>query len=187
MCYLCFFLSYVYVLLVGDVLLLFGVLCCVCGGVSWFVLLFVVVLLLWMLILFVMMIWYLFLCYNLLNLDVKGFVGFDNYCFFVIDLLFLLVIWYMFVLIGVVFVIIVVGGVLMVVLFDCKFYGQGVVCLFVIVLFFVMLIVFVLIWKNMILYLVYGFVVNVMCVFGMMLIDWFVDYLLIVVIIIVVW
>ena len=50
----------------------------------------------------------------------------------------------------------VVGGVLLAVLFDRKFIGQGIARLLVIAPFFVMPTVSALIWKNMILHPVYG-------------------------------
>ena len=72
-----------------------------------------------------MTIWYSFSRYNLLNPDVKGFAGFDNYRFLATDPSFLPAIWHTLVLIGAVLAITVIGGVLMAVLFDRKFYGQG--------------------------------------------------------------
>jgi D-tagatose-1,6-bisphosphate aldolase subunit GatZ/KbaZ len=86
----------------------------------------VAVLLLWMSIPLAMTIWYSFSRYNLLNPDVKGFAGFDNYRFLATDPSFLPAIWHTLVLIGAVLAITVVGGVLMAVLFDRKFYGQGI-------------------------------------------------------------
>ena len=81
----------------------------------------------------------------------------------------------------------VIGGVLMSVLFDRKFYGQGVARLLAIAPFFVMPTVSALIWKNMILHPVYGLVANAMRALGMTPIDWFADYPLTAVIIIVAW
>ena len=103
-----------------------------------------------------MTIWYSFSRYNLLNPDVKGFAGFDNYRFLATDPSFLPAIWHTLVLIGAVLAITVIGGVLMAVLFDRKFYGQGVARLLAIAPFFVMPTVSALIWKNMILHPVYG-------------------------------
>src|SRR6201990_3676148 len=81
---------------------------------------------LWMAIPLAMTIWFSFSRYNLLNPDVKGFAGFDNYTFLASDPSFGPSILHTMQLIISVLVITVVGGVLLSVLFDRKFYGQGV-------------------------------------------------------------
>jgi sorbitol/mannitol transport system permease protein len=74
-------------------------------------------------------------------------------------------------LIVAVLVITVVGGVLMAVLFERKFYGQGIARLLAIAPFFVMPTVSALIWKNMILHPVYGLVAAGMRAVGLTPID----------------
>ena len=64
------------------------------------------------------------------------------------------------------------GGVLLAVLFDRKFIGQGIARLLVIAPFFVMPTVSALIWKNMILHPVYGLIAQGMRAIGMQPIDW---------------
>ncbi|TCG07922.1 sugar ABC transporter permease [Paraburkholderia steynii] len=145
------------------------------------------VLVLWMAIPLAMTIWFSFSRYNLLNPDVKGFAGFDNYTFLASDPSFGPSILHTMQLIISVLVITVVGGVLLSVLFDRKFYGQGVARLLAIAPFFVMPTVSALIWKNMILHPVYGLIAQGMRALGMTPIDWFADYPLIAVIIIVAW
>ncbi|ALP63867.1 MULTISPECIES: carbohydrate ABC transporter permease [Paraburkholderia] len=145
------------------------------------------VLVLWMAIPLAMTIWFSFSRYNLLNPDVKGFAGFDNYTFLASDPSFGPSILHTMQLIISVLVITVVGGVLLSVLFDRKFYGQGVARLLAIAPFFVMPTVSALIWKNMILHPVYGLIAQGMRALGMTPIDWFADYPLIAVIIIVSW
>ena len=147
----------------------------------------VAVLLLWMTIPLAMTIWYSFTRYNLLNPDLKGFAGLDNYKFLVTDPSFWPSIFHTVELIVAVLVITVVGGVLMAVLFDRKFVGQGVARLFAIAPFFVMPTVSALIWKNMILHPVYGLVAIAMRAMGMTPIDWFADYPLTAIIMIVAW
>jgi sorbitol/mannitol transport system permease protein len=147
----------------------------------------VAVLLLWMTIPLAMTIWYSFTRYNLLNPDLKGFAGLDNYTFLVTDPSFWPSIFHTVELIVSVLVITVVGGVLMAVLFDRKFIGQGVARLFAIAPFFVMPTVSALIWKNMILHPVYGLVAIAMRAIGMTPIDWFADYPLTAIIMIVAW
>jgi sorbitol/mannitol transport system permease protein len=142
---------------------------------------------LWMVIPLAMTIWYSFSRYNLLNPDVKGFAGFDNYHFLATDPAFGPSIGHTLTLIGSVLAITVIGGVLLAVLFDRKFIGQGIARLLVIAPFFVMPTVSALIWKNMILHPVYGLIAQGMLALGMQPIDWFAQYPLFAVIIIVAW
>ncbi|CAN7201691.1 sugar ABC transporter permease [Paraburkholderia hospita] len=153
----------------------------------WLVMPSVGVLVLWMAIPLAMTIWFSFSRYNLLNPDVKGFAGLENYKFLASDPSFGPSILHTMQLIISVLVITVVGGVLLSVLFDRKFYGQGVARLLAIAPFFVMPTVSALIWKNMILHPVYGLIAQGMRALGMTPIDWFADYPLIAVIIIVAW
>ena len=145
------------------------------------------VLVLWMAIPLAMTNWFSFSRYNLLNPDVKGFAGFDNYRFLAGDPSFLPSIVHTLQLIVAVLVITVVGGVLLAVLFDRKFYGQGIARLLAIAPFFVMPTVSALIWKNMILHPVYGLVAAGMRAIGLAPIDWFADYPLTAVTMIVAW
>lgn len=147
----------------------------------------VAVLVLWMTIPLAMTIWYSFSRYNLLNPDATGFAGLDNYRYLVTDPSFVPSIVHTLELIGSVLVITVGGGVLMAVLFDRKFVGQGIARLFAIAPFFVMPTVSALIWKNMMLHPVYGIVADVMRAFGMQPIDWLADYPLFSIIVIVAW
>ena len=147
----------------------------------------VAVLMLWMTIPLAMTIWYSFTRYNLLDPDLKGFAGFDNYRFLATDPAFVPSIVHTLELIVSVLVITVVGGVLMAVLFDRKFYGQGVARLFAIAPFFVMPTVSALIWKNMILHPVYGLVALAMRAVGLTPVDWFATYPLAAIIVIVAW
>jgi sorbitol/mannitol transport system permease protein len=134
-----------------------------------------------------MTIWFSFSHYNLLNPDEKGFAGLDNYKYLATDPSFGPSIGHTLELIIATLVITVVGGVLMSVLFDRKFYGQGVARLLAIAPFFVMPTVSALIWKNMILHPVYGLIAQGMRAIGMQPIDWFADYPLTAIIMIVSW
>ncbi|MDR5736528.1 MULTISPECIES: sugar ABC transporter permease [unclassified Caballeronia] len=142
---------------------------------------------LWMAIPLAMTIWFSFSRYNLLNPDVKGFAGLDNFEFLVTDPAFGPSIGHTLTLIVSVLAITVIGGVLLAVLFDRKFVGQGIARLLVIAPFFVMPTVSALIWKNMILHPVYGLVASLMRSMGLQPIDWFADYPLFAVIVIVAW
>ena len=141
----------------------------------WLVMPSVGVLVLWMAIPLAMTIWFSFSRYNLLNPDVKGFAGLENYTFLPSDPSFGPSILHTMQLIISVLVITVVGGVLLSVLFDRKFYGQGVARLLAIAPFFVMPTVSALIWKNMILHPVYGLIAQGMRAFGTTPIDGFAD------------
>lgn len=157
------------------------------NGARWLVSPSVALLVLWMSIPLVMTIWFSFSRYNLLNPDEKGFAGFDNYRYLATDPSFLPAIWSTLVLIVVVLSITIMGGVLLAVLFDRKFYGQGIARILVIAPFFVMPTVSALIWKNMMLNPVYGVVAVAMRAVGLTPIDWFAQFPLGAVIIIVAW
>lgn len=147
----------------------------------------VAVLLLGMLIPLAMTIWFSFSRYNLLNPEQNGFAGLENYRYLITDPSFIPSIINTLALIVLVLVITVGGGVLMAVVFDRKFYGQGLARLLAIAPFFVMPTVSALIWKNMILNPVYGLIGSGMRAIGLQPIDWFADYPLTAVIVIVAW
>jgi sorbitol/mannitol transport system permease protein len=147
----------------------------------------VAALIVWMTVPLAMTIWYSFSRYNLLNPDATGFAGFDNYRYLITDPSFGPSIFHTLELIGSVLVITVVGGVLMAVLFDRKFTGQGIARLLAIAPFFVMPTVSALIWKNMMLHPVYGLVADGMRALGMRPIDWFATYPLAAIVVIVAW
>jgi sorbitol/mannitol transport system permease protein len=157
------------------------------GATRWLAAPSVGLLVLWMTIPLAMTIWYSFSRYNLLNPDEKGFAGWDNYLYLVTDPSFAPSIIHTLELIGWVLVITVVGGVLMAVLFDRKFVGQGVARMLAIAPFFVMPTVSALIWKNMMLHPVYGIVAAAMRGLGMRPIDWFATYPLSSIVVIVAW
>lgn len=147
----------------------------------------IILLLLWMAVPLALTIWYSLLHYNLLDPDAHGFVGLVNYHFLVTDPAFWPSIVNTVELIGWVLVISVVGGVLMSVLFDRKFFGQGVARVLAISPFFVMPTVSALIWKNMILHPVYGVLARLMRSFGLQPIDWFATYPMTAIVMIVAW
>jgi sorbitol/mannitol transport system permease protein len=142
---------------------------------------------LWMVVPLAMTIWYSLSRYNLLDPDAHGFVGLANYQFLASDPAFWPSIINTLLLIGSVLLITVVGGVLLAILFDRKFVGQGIARLLVIAPFFVMPTVSALIWKNMIFHPVYGLVASAMRALGLHAIDWFANYPLAAIVIIVAW
>ena len=144
-------------------------------------------LLLWMIVPLAMTIYFSFMRYNLLNPTNTGFAWFDNYAFLVGDASFIPAIINTVIFIGAVLIITVVAGILLAVLYDQEFFGKNVAMLLVIAPFFVMPTVSALIWKNMIMHPVYGLISLGLQRLGLAPIDWFADYPLLSVIIIVAW
>lgn len=109
----------------------------------------VVLLFLWMIVPLLTTIYFSFLHYNLLNPALGGFAGFSNYYYFLTDHAFIQALWNTVVIVLGVLSITVIGGVLLALLMDMPFWGQGIVRVFVIAPFFVMPTVSALVWKNM--------------------------------------
>jgi sorbitol/mannitol transport system permease protein len=145
------------------------------------------VLLLWMIVPLVMTLWFSFRYYNLLNPATGGFAGLDNYEFLVADPDFWASLINTLVLVGSVLVITVVFGTLLAVLFDQPFPGQGVARLLAIAPFFVMPTVAALIWKNLMMHPIYGVLGFLARSVGLAPVDWFAEYPMLSVIIIVSW
>lgn len=144
-------------------------------------------LLLWMIVPLVMTIYFSFIHYNLLNPTVTGFAGFENYQFLGGDPSFVPALINTILFIGAVLIISVVAGVLLAVLYDQEFFGRNIAMLLVIAPFFVMPTVSALVWKNMIMHPVYGLISLWLQKIGLPAIDWFADYPLLSIIIIVSW
>ena len=104
-----------------------------------------------------MTIYFSFIRKNLLNPELTGFAGFENYRYLWEDPAFVPAITNSIILIGAVLIITVVLGTLFAVLFDREFFGKNMATLLVIAPFFVMPTVSALIWKNMMMHPVYGF------------------------------
>jgi sorbitol/mannitol transport system permease protein len=147
----------------------------------------VIVLFLWMIVPLLMTIYFSFIRFSLVNPDVKGFAGIDNYRFLIEDEAFWPAIINTIILMGAVLIITVVLGTLLAVLYDRQFFGKNVATLLVIAPFFVMPTVSALIWKNYIMHPVYGLIAFALHKIGLPGIDWFGDYPLISIIIIVSW
>jgi len=147
----------------------------------------IIALLLWMIVPLAMTIWFSFIRYSLLNPDISGFAGIENYQFLTEDESFWPAIINTVLLMGAVLIITIVFGTLLAVLYDREFFGKNVATLLVIAPFFVMPTVSALIWKNFIMHPVYGLVAFVLQKVGLHAIDWFGEYPLISVIIIISW
>lgn len=141
----------------------------------------------WMLVPLALTIFFSFIRYNLLKPDISGFAAFENYSYLWGDESFFPAIINTIVLMGSVVIITIVLGVLLAILFDREFFGKNIATLFVIAPFFVMPTVSVLIWKNMLMDPVNGLFAVWLKTFGLPPVDWFGNYPMLSIIIIVSW
>jgi len=146
-----------------------------------------VALLLWMIVPLVMTLWFSFQRYNLLNPQMTGFAGFDNYKSLLTDSTLWKAMLNTLILVVSVLAVTVVLGTLLAVLFDQEFFGRAVARLLIIAPFFVMPTVSALIWKNMLLHPVNGLVAFLMRAVGLQAIDWFGSWPMTAIVIIVSW
>ena len=109
----------------------------------------VLLLLGWMLVPLGLTLYFSLLRYNLLMPGMEKWTGLDNYRYFLTDPAFFDAIWNTLLLVGGVLSISVIGGVLLALLLDQPFWGQGIVRVLVIAPFFIMPTVSALVWKNM--------------------------------------
>lgn len=147
----------------------------------------VIVLLVWMIVPLAMTLWFSFQRYNLLNPFITGFAGFDNYRYLLEDPSLWIAIWNTLVLVGGVLAATVVFGVAFAILFDQEFFGRSVARLLVIAPFFVMPTVSALIWKNLLMHPVNGFLAWVTRSLGLGVVDWFTNWPMTAIGIIVAW
>src|SRR5690606_6365478 len=147
----------------------------------------VVVLFVWMAVPLAMTLWFSFQNYNLLNPMMQGFAGWANYSYVIGDPSFTQALVNTLLLVGGVLVITIVGGVLLALLLDQPVWGQGVLRIIVISPFFVMPPVAALIWKNGFMHPGYGMLGHLWKFFGLQPVDWFNQYPLFSVIVIVAW
>lgn len=145
------------------------------------------VLLIWMAVPLAMTLYFSLIRYNLLYPGDNEFVGLENFYYFLTDAGFAAGALNTLVLVLSVLVISVVAGVLIAVLVDTPFWGRGIVRVMLISPFFIMPTVSALVWKNLLLHPVSGVLAAVWRFFGAEPIDWFSDYPLEAIIIIVSW
>jgi len=147
----------------------------------------VILLLVWMVVPLSMTLWFSFQNYNLLNPGNVSFTGLFNYKYFYSDPAFFQSIWNTLAIVVGVLLITVVGGTLIALLLDQPIFGQGIARILVISPFFVMPPVAALVWKNMIMHPGYGVFADISRLFGLQPVDWFAQYPLLSIIIIVAW
>jgi sorbitol/mannitol transport system permease protein len=147
----------------------------------------VVLLFLWMAVPLAMTLYFSFIRYNLLIPGPRSFIGFANYYFFLTDPAFATALGNTLMIVGGVLLITIVGGILLALLLDQPFFGQGIVRLLVISPFFVLPTVAALVWKNMMMHPVYGVFAQVARGLGLTPVDWFAQVPLLSITIIVAW
>ena len=144
-------------------------------------------LLIWMIVPLTMTLWFSFQNYNLLNPANVSFPGLFNYRYFYTDPAFFQSVWNTLLIVGGALLITIVGGLLLALLLDQPMFGQGIVRILVISPFFVMPPVAALVWKNMIMHPGYGVLADINRALGLNPVDWFAQYPLLSIIIIVAW
>ncbi len=147
----------------------------------------VVLLLIWMIVPLSMTIYFSTIRYSLLYPDDNGFVGLENFEFFIDDPGFLPGMANTGILVGSTLLITTVLGVLISVLVNKPFWGRGVVRIMLISPFFIMPTVNALVWKNLLLHPVSGVFAAIWTFFGAQPIDWLTQYPMLSIIMIVSW
>lgn len=147
----------------------------------------VVTLFLWMIVPLVMTIYFSVIRYNLMQPEAVGFIGLDNFEFFVTDPSFGAAVSNTLLLLGSVILITTLGGIALALLIDEPFPGRGIVRILLISPFFVMPTVNALLWKHMMMNPIYGVLAQVWQFFGAEPVDWLTDMPLFSVIIMVSW
>ncbi len=147
----------------------------------------VATLLLWMIVPLVMTIYFSLIRYNLMQPEISGFAGLDNFEFFVTDPSFGTAVVNTLLLMGWVIIITTIGGIGLALLIDEPFPGRGIVRVLLISPFFVMPTVNALMWKHMMMNPIYGALAQVWLFFGAEPVDWLTDFPLSSVIVMVAW
>ena len=144
-------------------------------------------LLLWMIVPLVMTLYFSAIRYNLMQPEVVGFAGLENFEFFITDPSFTVSVVNTLILLGSVIAITVVLGVGLALLIDEPFPGRGLVRLLLISPFFVMPTVNALLWKHMMMNPIYGVLAQLWRALGATPVDWLSDWPLLSVILMVSW
>ena len=142
---------------------------------------------LWMIVPLVMSIYFSVIRYNLMQPDQTGFIGLENWEYFVTDPSFVTATMNTLLLVGSVVLITVILGTLIALLTDAPFPGRNLVRILLISPFFIMPTVNALLWKHMMMNPIYGVLAQVWQFFGSTPVDWLTDHPLFSVIVIVSW
>lgn len=144
-------------------------------------------LLLWSVVPLVMSVYFSVHRYNLMQPDRQGFVGWENFEFFLTDPAFSTAVLNTLVLLGSVIVLTVGLGVALALLIDAPFPGRGAVRVLLIAPFFIMPTVNALLWKHMMMNPIYGVLAQVWIFFGAQPVDWLTEHPLASVVMMVAW
>ena len=147
----------------------------------------VIMLFIWMIVPLLMTIYFSLHHYDLQDPDNFFWSGITNYSYFLTDRAFIKAVMVTLTLVGSVLLITVIGGILLALLMDQPFFGQGIVRLMVLAPFFVMPTVSALIWKNLFMNSDSGFFVWISQTLHLPVVVWFTNYPLLSIIIIVAW
>jgi sorbitol/mannitol transport system permease protein len=147
----------------------------------------VATLFLWMIVPLVMTVYFSVIRFNLLSPEETGFVGLENFEYFVTDPSFGTAVLNTLLLLGSVILITVLFGVAIALLINEPFAGRGLVRVLLISPFFVMPTVNALLWKNMMMNPIYGVLAQVWLFFGLAPVDWLTDLPLFSIIVMVSW
>jgi len=142
---------------------------------------------LWMIVPLAMTIYFSLINYNLMQPGDHPWNGFQNFTFFVTDPSFGTAIVNTLLLLGTVIAITIVMGILIALLVNEPFPGQGIVRVLLISPFFVMPTVNALLWKHMMMNPIYGVLAQVSRALGLTPVDWLSDWPLMSVIIMIAW
>lgn len=144
-------------------------------------------LLLWMLVPLLMTLYFSVIRYNLLQPEVSGFAGLENYEYFITDPSFTTSVINTLLLLGSVVLCSVVMGIGIALLIDAPFPSRGLVRILLISPFFVMPTVNALLWKHMMMNPIYGVLAQVWIFFGAEPVNWLGDFPLLSIIVMVTW
>ena len=145
------------------------------------------VLLIWMIVPLAMTIYYSFHRYNILYPERFGFVGFQNFTRLLNDPSFWGALVTTLILVGASLIATVVLGILIAIVMEKDFPGRSIARLLALAPFFVMPVVAALVWSNMLMHPVYGLISWGLNLIGLPAIDWFQNWPLTAIIIIVAW
>jgi sorbitol/mannitol transport system permease protein len=141
----------------------------------------------WMIVPLALTLWFSLQRYNLQDPSRRGFVGLDNYYYLLTDPSLTTALLNTILIVGCDLAITIVVGILLALIFDHPFRGRSIARLLVITPFFVMPTVSALIWKNLLMHPVYGLFAWVSNSLGFAAVDWFADWPLASIIVIVAW
>jgi sorbitol/mannitol transport system permease protein len=147
----------------------------------------VAVLLVWMIVPLAMTLWFSFQRFNLLYPERTGFVGWRNYVLLLQDPVFWFSMSRTLILVFAVLAVTVALGLLLALILNEDFPGRAFARVLMIAPFFVMPVVAALVWKNMLMHPVYGLLSWLQMSLGMPATDWFTNWPMTAIVIIVAW